>query len=159
VRYTAITPYLYDAFIDDYAVVYWNDNSALSSGERLYTMEGSHSAGIGLYMSKKLNIYLDKGEDHQSFKLLFQFLYGTDPIIKYKVKTAYIMERSSSIRMGDKDVGSLHDITLSIPSALAYTLFFNSRNIEDLRFSDMYIKSKEGTSDTKYSNLVSDMKK
>lgn len=158
-RYTAISPYIYDAFFDDYINLYWNDNSALPIGERLYTMEGSHSAGIGLYMANRLNVHIDKGEDHKSFHLVFRFWGNVTPIYKYKIKLAYLMQKSSSIRQGNKYGGGPHDITFSFPSALAYTSFFDAGRISQINIPDLFIRTKSGISDSQYKGLISDMRK
>lgn len=120
IRPIAVSPTLIDSFVQDYLEIKYEHDSGLSLSEQLYTQDGSHSAGIGTYLAKAINLLIDDKLVHDEFFMNFD--YEAEGIVDYfKMKPKFILDETPTLKMGKRKLTKHRNILLSIPSAMGYT--------------------------------------
>ncbi|CAI2362787.1 unnamed protein product [Moneuplotes crassus] len=116
IQLIAISPTLFDSMRQDYIEINYASDSALSLSEQLYTKEGAHGAGIGSYFAKKMHIFTDKGEDHNSFLLNVQYFDDNSQNFFFKFKTDFILDAVPGIKLGKRKLTRNIEILVSFPT-------------------------------------------
>jgi len=151
INLVSVTPYLFEAFDKKFLEFQSEDESILSISERLYTNKGAHAMGIDAYSAEQLYLFPEHGLD--SFNLIYQRSLNM-PLNGFKIKPKFVLESASGIKMGkNKNWREEQNVIISIISAMAYTGISNTLEVNNLRFSDCFIKLKD-TNDEKYTEFI-----
>jgi len=110
-----VSPYLFEAFEQDYIDSYYSSNSDLSFTEQLYTNEGFHGVGMGAYLSEKMHLFPNSKEEEQRTFLLNIQRNEMSGVNFYKLKSKFILNSIAGIRMGKRKLTRRIEVLVSLP--------------------------------------------
>jgi ABC-type antimicrobial peptide transport system permease subunit len=156
IRPIAVSPGLIDSFEQDYIQVKYEHDSGLSLSEQLYTQDGSHSAGIGTYLAKSINLLINEKLMYDEFFMNFDYeLEGS--VDYFKMRPKFILDETPTLKMGKRKLTKHRNILLSIPSAMGYTGNLDV-DIDLVKYYSWFVKLKEGISIEQRTEVINALK-